>query len=217
MVSIRYRPPGDDDASTPAALQAVGRARIPTAHGEFKATAFTDAQGHEHMAYVSTVDVTGAPMVRLHSECLTGDVLGSLRCDCGSQLRRALELTGEHGGMVLYIRGHEGRGIGLGQKMLAYELQDDGLDTVDANHALGHPADARTYDVAAAMLHELGINQIRLLSNNPAKTEGLAELGIDVVEQVALTGDITPENIRYLETKREKMAHTVGAIGEETA
>lgn len=216
MVSIRYRPPGDD-ATSPAPLQAVGRARIPTDHGDFTATVFTDDAGHEHMAYVSSVATTGAPMVRLHSECLTGDVLGSLRCDCGSQLRRALEITGRHGGMVLYIRGHEGRGIGLGQKMLAYELQDDGLDTVDANHALGHPADARTYDVAATMLHHLGITQIRLLSNNPAKTEGLAQLGIDVVEQIALTGDVTPENIRYLETKRERMAHTLGAIGEETA
>ena len=216
MVSIRYRPPGDD-VNLPAPVQAVGRARIPTPHGEFTATAFTDAEGNEHMAYVSAVPASGPPMVRLHSECLTGDVLGSLRCDCGSQLRRALEITGDEGGMVLYIRGHEGRGIGLGQKMLAYELQDDGLDTVEANHALGHPADARSYDVAAAILHELGTTQIRLLSNNPAKTEGLADLGIDVVEQVPLTGDVTPENIRYLETKRERMAHTVGAIGEETA
>ena len=216
MVSIRYRPPGDD-ANPPASVQAVGRARIPTGYGEFNATAFTDADGHEHMAYVSAATGSEPPLVRLHSECLTGDVLGSLRCDCGSQLRRALEITGAEGGIVLYVRGHEGRGIGLGQKMLAYDLQDDGLDTVEANHALGHPADARSYDVAAAMLHHLGITRIRLLSNNPAKTEGLAELGVDVVEQVPLTGEITPENLRYLETKRERMAHTFGPIGEETA
>lgn len=216
MVSIRYRPP-EAQAPTPAHVEALGRARIPTEHGSFVATAYTDAEGLEHMAYVSDTEGSDVPLVRLHSECLTGDVLGSLRCDCGSQLRRALEITGEHGGMVLYIRGHEGRGIGLGQKMLAYELQDEGLDTVDANHALGHPADARSYDVAAAMLADLGITRIRLLSNNPAKTDGLTALGIEVAEQVALTGDVTSQNIRYLETKRERMAHTLGAIGEETA
>ncbi|MEM7286661.1 MAG: GTP cyclohydrolase II [Actinomycetota bacterium] len=216
MVSFRYRPPGDD-TDAPATVQAVGSARIPTDHGAFEATAFADAEGHEHMAYVSTVPGGDVPLVRLHSECLTGDVLGSVRCDCGSQLRRALEITGADGGMVLYIRGHEGRGIGLGQKMLAYELQDGGLDTVEANHALGHPADARSYDVAAAILHQLGVTRIRLLSNNPAKTEGLADLGIEVVEAIPLTGEVTPENLRYLETKRERMAHTFGAIGEETA
>ncbi len=216
MVSIRYRPPGDNPVAL-AHVHAVGRARIPTEQGEFTATAYVDADGLEHMAYVAATPAGPVPLVRLHSECLTGDVLGSLRCDCGSQLQRALQITSQHGGMVLYIRGHEGRGIGLGQKMLAYELQDTGLDTVEANHALGHPADARSYDVAAAMLHDLGITSIRLLSNNPAKVDGLAELGIDVVEQVPLTGDVTPENLRYLETKRQRMDHGLGVIGEETA
>lgn len=216
MVSIRYRPPTEEPVAR-VEVHGVGRARIPTEHGDFLATAYVDGEGLEHMAYASTTPADGAPLVRLHSECLTGDVLGSLRCDCGSQLQRALEITGEHGGMVLYIRGHEGRGIGLGQKMLAYELQDTGLDTVDANRALGHPDDARSYDVAAAMLHDLGITRIRLLSNNPAKVDGLADLGIEVVERVALTGEINPENLRYLETKRQRMAHGSGVIGEETA
>ena len=189
MVSIRYRPPGagaDDVPQTPSDQAVVphGRARIPTEHGSFVATAYTDSAGLEHLAYVSdtTAELDTAPLVRLHSECLTGDALGSQRCDCGSQLRAALALTGDHGGIVLYIRGHEGRVIGLGQKMLAYELQDAGLDTVDANHALGHPADARSYDVAAAILHDLGVTRIRLLSNNPAKIDGLAALGIEVTE-----------------------------------
>lgn len=216
MVSNRYRPPAEKPAA-PAVVDAVGRARIPTGFGMFEATAFSDADGNEHMAYVSAAPTDGIPLVRLHSECLTGDVLGSLRCDCGSQLQRALEITGAEGGMVLYVRGHEGRGIGLGQKMLAYDLQDGGLDTVEANLALGHPADARDYDVAAAMLHHLGVTRIRLMSNNPAKAEGLADYGIEVVEQVTLTGDVTSENLRYLETKRERMAHSFGVIGEETA
>ncbi|MGI9623503.1 MAG: GTP cyclohydrolase II [Acidimicrobiales bacterium] len=194
-------------------VERTGQAWIPTRHGVFRAYGYRDTEGLEHIAYVSgdqSDDTTpdGPPLVRVHSECLTGDVLGSLRCDCGSQLDRALEaIGGEPGGIIAYIRGHEGRGIGLGQKLQAYELQDSGLDTVDANHALGFPADARDYDVAAAILHDLGFTSVRLLSNNPAKSEGLTCHGIDVTEQVPLPGVTTTENLRYLETKRQRMAH----------
>jgi 3,4-dihydroxy 2-butanone 4-phosphate synthase/GTP cyclohydrolase II len=219
MVSFRNRP----DAPTFTLVERTGRARIPTRHGTFTAYGYRDGQGLEHIAYVgedtATVD---APLVRVHSECLTGDVFGSLRCDCGSQLDRALEVVGgADAGVIVYVRGHEGRGIGLGHKLQAYELQDTGMDTVDANHALGFPADSREYDVAAAILHDLEVRRVRLLSNNPAKSEGLSLHGIEVTEQVPLLGTTTSENLRYLETKRERMAHTFeptpGIPGEETA
>jgi len=213
MVSTRNRPLDDPTDAGPA-VREVGRARIPTATGTFEATAFCDTDGREHLAYVSTTPPSALPLVRLHSECLTGDVLGSIRCDCGSQLRRALEITGAEGGAVLYLRGHEGRGVGLGQKILAYGLQDEGLDTVEANLALGHAADLRRYDVAATMLQALGLTTIRLLSNNPAKARGLAEHGIEVVEEVPLAGEVTAENSRYLATKRDRLAHTYGPIGD---
>lgn len=213
MVSTRNRPL-DEPTDARATIREVGRARIPTVTGTFEATAFCDTDGHEHLAYVSTTSPLVLPLVRLHSECLTGDVLGSLRCDCGSQLRRALEITGAEGGAVLYLRGHEGRGVGLGQKMLAYGLQDEGLDTVEANLALGHAADLRRYDVAAAMLEALDLTTIRLLSNNPAKARGLAEHGIEVVEEVPLAGEVTAENSRYLATKRDRLDHTYGPIGD---
>lgn len=217
MVSFRYRP--DVDAATPVTRS--GTARIPTAHGAFTAHAFVDAAGLEHIAYVGKEPLTDTPLVRVHSECLTGDVLGSLRCDCGSQLQAALARVAADGGVLLYVRGHEGRGIGLSSKLQAYELQDTGLDTVDANHALGFPTDARTYDVAAAILADLGVTRIRLLSNNPLKVEGLSAHGIDVIEQVALLGRTTPENIRYLETKGRRMDHALDPVletaGEETA
>ena len=208
MVSFRYR---QDDTSS-AVVERTGHARIPTRHGVFTAYSFRDVRGLEHIAYVgqdpTTVD---GPLVRVHSECLTGDVFGSLRCDCGSQLERALDIIGDSaGGVIVYVRGHEGRGIGLGHKLQAYELQDTGLDTVDANHALGFPTDPREYDVAAAILANLGVHRVRLLSNNPAKTEGLSAHGIEVVEQVPLLGITTNENVRYLETKRDRMEHTFG-------
>lgn len=206
MVSFRNRltsnPLGD-------AVELTGRARIPTAHGEFIAHAYLDADGYEQVAYVSgDFRSTDTPLVRVHSECLTGDVLGSLRCDCGSQLARSLELIGQaDAGVLVYVRGHEGRGIGLGHKLRAYELQDDGLDTVDANHALGFPTDSRDYRVAAAILADLDVRRVRLLSNNPAKIAGLASHGIEIVEQVALAGTTTPDNLRYLETKRDRLDH----------
>ncbi len=204
MVSIRNQP-------GMVVAQHTGRASVPTAHGTFAAHAYQDRDGLEHLAYVvGDPAASDTSLVRVHSECLTGDVLGSLRCDCGSQLQRALELIGaSEAGVLVYVRGHEGRGIGLGHKLQAYELQDTGLDTVDANHALGFPTDARDYEVAAAILTDLGVRRVRLLSNNPAKTTGLGDHAIDIVEQIPLAGVATAENLRYLETKRERMHHSV--------
>lgn len=217
MVSFCHRPPAEGAAT---GVERVAEARLPTAHGEFVAVAYRDAGGIEHLALTRSFDAAAVPLVRVHSECLTGDVLGSARCDCGSQLERAMAIVGAEGGVVVYVRGHEGRGIGLGHKLAAYALQDQGLDTVDANEALGFPADARTYDVASAILADLGLVRVRLLTNNPAKSEGLAGLGIEVVERVALPGLTTEENLRYLQTKRERMAHVLELTppaGEESA
>ena len=150
-------------------------------------------------------------MVRLHSECLTGDALGSLRCDCGTQLQAALAMVAAAGGAVLYLRGHEGRGVGLLSKLEAYALQDLGRDTVDANLELGLPADAREYGAAAAMLDDLEVPRVRLLTNNPAKVEGLAAHGVDVVDRLPLVSAATVHNEAYLETKRERMGHDLPA------
>jgi 3,4-dihydroxy 2-butanone 4-phosphate synthase/GTP cyclohydrolase II len=155
-------------------------------------------------------------LVRVHSECLTGDVLGSLRCDCGPQLHAALEAVVDEGrGVVLYIRGHEGRGIGLLEKLRAYELQDAGADTVDANLALGHPADAREYGTGAQVLAAIGVRSMRLLTNNPAKRAGLEGYGLSIVERVPLPVHANPENERYLATKRDRMGHTLHGFGGE--
>jgi len=146
-------------------------------------------------------------LVRLHSECLSGDAFGSLRCDCGPQLHAAMHQIEEAGhGIVLYLR-QEGRGIGLGNKIRAYSLQDKGRDTVDANHELGFPADARSYEVAAAMLGELGVSSVRLLSNNPAKQEALQSLGIDVAQRLPLVIEAQTHNADYLDTKAKRMGH----------
>lgn len=218
MVSNDNRPlPGTPGTDPAAALQLGGTATIPTDAGTFQATAFRDGLGREHMAYIAGAPLADSPLVRLHSECLTGDALGSIRCDCGSQLRLARQVIASHGGILLYLRGHEGRGIGLGEKMRAYQLQDGGLDTVDANEALGHAADARTYDVAANMLYALDVGSVRLLSNNPAKQQGLSKHGIRVVEQLPLLGEVTAQNARYLETKRERMDHSFDPVVEGTA
>ena len=206
MVSNRNRPPEGHSA---VQVERTGSAHIPTHHGEFTAHAYVDSDGLEQMAYVAgELSPDTVPIVRVHSECLTGDVLGSLRCDCGSQLQRALKVASESSnGIVIYLRGHEGRGIGLGPKMQAYALQDQGHDTVEANELLGLPVDDRDYGVAAAILIDLGIGRIHLLTNNPAKITGLADYGIEVVEQVPLAGTITPHNKQYLETKRDRLDH----------
>lgn len=186
------------------------QARIPTNWGEFRLCFFENlADGKEHLAIVYG-DVTGREetLIRIHSECYTGDVLGSHRCDCGEQLHQALHLIAQEGrGVVLYLR-QEGRGIGLRSKLLAYNLQDQGYDTVEANLLLGHAEDERDYSVAAEMLRQLGVPSVRLLTNNPTKLESLQELGITVTARVPLVPNhITPDNWRYLQTKVARMRH----------
>lgn len=188
-------------------INEIGRSQLPTAYGDFDMVVFRDKQGLEHSALIKGDLTKGTPMVRLHSECLTGDAFGSLRCDCGEQLRAAMERISDNGtGAIVYLR-QEGRGIGLGNKIRAYALQDDGRDTVDANQELGFPADARTYDVAAAMLSELGVSQIELLSNNPAKRNALESLGVTVETRTPLVVDSQPHNEAYLQTKADRMGH----------
>lgn len=186
---------------------------VPTPHGLFAVRGFEFSDGNEHML-ATAVDTDGnektgesAPLIRLHSECATGDLLGSYRCDCGPQLEKALETVQRDGGSVLYLRGQEGRGIGLVNKLRAYALQDQGIDTLDANLQLGFPADARDYAQAATVLTGMGLTQIRLLSNNPAKAEALETLGVRVLELVPDIVDPRPENEDYLATKRDRMRH----------
>jgi 3,4-dihydroxy 2-butanone 4-phosphate synthase / GTP cyclohydrolase II len=182
---------------------------LPTRHGIFRTIAYRDVvTGVEHLALVSPRGVDDATsLVRVHSECLTGDVLGSQRCDCGPQLDRALERVAAEGGVVVYVRGHEGRGVGLGAKLRAYELQDRGLDTVDAQLELGLPVDAREYAAGAAVLHDLGLGTVRLLTNNPAKVTALRQHGIDVAAVERLRIAPLPENRVYLRTKRDRLGH----------
>ncbi len=152
-------------------------------------------------------------LVRVHSECLTGDVFGSLRCDCGPQLRAALErIEAEGTGVLVYLRGHEGRGIGLGHKIRAYQLQEEGHDTVDANLAQGLPVDSREYGIGAQMLVDLGVTTMRLMTNNPSKYGGLEGFGLDITERVSLEPSPNPENIEYLRTKRERMGHLLEGL-----
>ena len=200
-------------------VEHVASATLPTEYGEFAVEAFADREsGAEHLALVAPGTAPGsdqdgshgdAPLVRVHSECLTGDALGSQRCDCGPQLQEAQRLVSREGGVVLYLRGQEGRGVGLLNKVRAYALQDAGLDTVDAQTELGLPVEAREYGAAAAMLRSLGIERVRLLTNNPAKVEQLRTFGIDVLEQVPLVAGANPHNAAYLRTKRERMGHTL--------
>jgi len=188
----------------------VSEARLPTPHGEFVASGYRDLlDGLEHIALVRG-EVRDRPgvLVRVHSECLTGDVFGSRRCDCGRQLELALELIANEGaGALVYLRGHEGRGIGLAEKIHAYSLQDAGLDTVEANERLGHPGDRRDYGTGMQILSDLGVRAMRLLTNNPAKRTGLEGYGLSVLERVPLITAPTPENLRYLRTKRAKLGH----------
>lgn len=188
--------------------------QMPLSVGRFTAVGYQDeVSGDEIVALTMGVVAGDDVLVRLHSECLTGDAFGSLRCDCGPQLDAALTAVAAAGrGVVVYLRGHEGRGIGLLDKLRAYRLQDAGADTLDANLALGLPGDARDYGGAAAVLVDLGVRSARLITNNPAKVTALSALGVRVVERVAHPAAVTPQNRRYLATKRDRMAHQFGAL-----
>ena len=195
------------DAAMPT-LEKIASALLPTAEASFTMTVFRDAQGKEHMAItLGDLQAEPAPLVRMHSECLTGDALGSLRCDCGPQLKEAMRrIAAEGRGAILYLR-QEGRGIGLGNKIRAYALQDAGADTVDANHQLGFRDDARDYSLAVALLHEIGVCRLRLLTNNPRKVASLEKDGIEVVDRVPLRAGENAHNAGYLETKRQRLGH----------
>ncbi len=190
-------------------IELIDSARLPTRFGDFTAHAFKGAHsGIEHLA-LSVGEVVGEDvLIRMHSECLTGDVFGSCRCDCGPQLELAMEkIAAEGRGILLYLRGHEGRGIGLAEKIRAYRLQDGGLDTVDANLALGQAIDARNYAFAADLLHQWGVTSVRLMSNNPLKAAALEKAGIKVNEQLRHIVPSNAENEKYLATKRTRMGH----------
>ncbi|QZN84224.1 3,4-dihydroxy-2-butanone-4-phosphate synthase [Cellulomonas sp. C5510] len=207
--------PGPDAAAT-APERRVHRAhtaQLPTRHGAFTVHAYRDLRtGAEHVALVAATGLVEQPVVRVHSECLTGDAFGSERCDCGPQLDAALALAARDGGAVVYLRGHEGRGIGLVAKIGAYALQDAGRDTVEANLDLGWPADRREYGAAAAILEDLGARRITLLTNNPAKVAGLTAHGIEVAEVRGLEVGRTPHNETYLRTKARAMGHLLPGL-----
>lgn len=198
-------------------VRRIAEARIPTAYGPFIAYGYESVlDGAHHVALVRG-DVAGRPnlLVRVHSECLTGDVFGSMRCDCGPQLDAALRKISEEGhGVLVYLRGHEGRGIGLSHKLRAYSLQDQGRDTVEANLELGFPADSREYGIGAQILADLGITTMRLMTNNPAKYTGLSGYGLEIVERVPLQATLTDENITYLRAKQEKLGHLLDLPGD---
>ena len=213
---VRYR------RSREKLVRRVSEARIPTRHGDFVAYVFESLlDGVEHLAFVRG-DIAGQErvLVRVHSECLTGDVFGSLRCDCGVQLDLALaQVAAEGRGAVLYLRGHEGRGIGLGHKLRAYTLQDEGRDTVEANVELGFPVDSREYGIGSQILVDLGISTMRLMTNNPAKYGGLEGYGLEIVERVPLNVVPNQENIAYLRAKQDKLGHILdlGDSGEQAS
>jgi 3,4-dihydroxy 2-butanone 4-phosphate synthase / GTP cyclohydrolase II len=196
-------------------VQRVVETRLPNTHGEWRALGYQNSiDGTEHVALVFG-DLTDGErvLVRVHSECLTGDVLGSRRCDCGAQLEAAMAAVAASGrGVVIYLRGHEGRGIGLLSKLRAYQLQDGGADTVDANLELGLPADARDYSIGAQILADLGVRSVRLLTNNPAKVRGLSHFGIAVTDRVPLPVPPTRENLRYLIAKRDRLGHLIDGL-----
>jgi 3,4-dihydroxy 2-butanone 4-phosphate synthase/GTP cyclohydrolase II len=196
-------------------VERVAEARLPTRHGIFACHAWRSMlDGTEHLALTQgDIDQDTPVLVRVHSECLTGDVLGSRRCDCGAQLDDALQaIAAERRGVLVYLRGHEGRGIGIGHKLAAYNLQEAGHDTVDANTLLGLPVDNREYGIGAQMLLDLGVRRIRLMTNNPAKYQGLQGYGLEIVERVPLAPRPTRENIAYLQTKRARMGHMLAEL-----
>jgi GTP cyclohydrolase II/3,4-dihydroxy 2-butanone 4-phosphate synthase/GTP cyclohydrolase II len=202
---------------TERAVTRSGQSSLPTEVGEFQAIAYrSPGEDVEHLALVmGDVSSAAAPLVRVHSECLTGDLAGSLRCDCGTQFRSALSAISDAGtGILIYLRGHEGRGIGLGHKLRAYELQQyEGLDTVDANVSLGLPVDSRDYRAACEILDDLGVGGVRLMTNNPDKARALTDHGITVVERVAHESLPNSFNWSYLTAKRDRMGHTLQRLG----
>jgi len=182
---------------------------VPTQHGVFRVRAYRDrSTGADHVAWISG-NPTNGTLIRVHSECLTGEAFGSLKCECGPQLQAALDTIEEQGGIVIYLRGHEGRGIGLINKLKAYRLQEEGFDTLDANIALGLPADARDYGAAYGILKDLGVSSVRLLTNNPEKARQLRERGVDVTELVPLVVGVGEYNEGYLDAKRDRMGHAL--------
>jgi 3,4-dihydroxy 2-butanone 4-phosphate synthase/GTP cyclohydrolase II len=182
---------------------------VPTEHGTFRVRAYRDrSTGADHVAWIAGTPTDGA-LVRVHSECLTGEAFGSLKCECGPQLQSALDTIEQEGGVVVYLRGHEGRGIGLINKLKAYALQEQGYDTLDANLQLGLPADARDYGAATAILRDLGLSRVRLLSNNPEKARQLQERGVTVTELVPLVVGVGEFNEGYLDAKRDRMGHAL--------
>ena len=190
---------------------------VPTSHGPFHMRAYRDRRnGVDHVALIAErPDGTllgDNPLIRVHSECITGEAFGSLKCECGPQLDAALDLVHEEGGVVIYLRGHEGRGIGLANKLRAYQLQERGIDTLDANLMLGFPDDARDYQAAAEILEDLGVNSVRLLTNNPNKVQQLESYGINVSERVPLYVGLNENNLGYLETKQQRMGHLPPAV-----
>jgi 3,4-dihydroxy 2-butanone 4-phosphate synthase/GTP cyclohydrolase II len=207
---IRYRSKFD------SLVQAVGEAELPTCYGNFRAIAYeSDIDDYTHIALVKGEIKEDEPvLVRVHSECLTGDVFGSQRCDCGSQLQKSMRMIDEEGtGVVLYMR-QEGRGIGLGNKIRAYHLQDLGQDTVQANLSLGFQPDLRDYGIGAQILVDLGVSKMRLMTNNPKKIVGLEGYGLEVVERVPLEGPLCETNVNYLRTKKEKLGHLLASFDE---
>jgi 3,4-dihydroxy 2-butanone 4-phosphate synthase/GTP cyclohydrolase II len=204
-------------------IEEVAKTRFPTAFGgagaEFELRAYRSLiDGEEHLALVRG-PLTGAPLVRVHSECLTGDALGSLRCDCGPQLQSALRQIAESGnGVLVYMRRHEGRGIGLANKIRAYALQDQGMDTVEANRHLGFQVDLRHYGLGAQILRSLGVKQLKLLTNNPKKIVGLDGYGLEILERVSIEVPANTHNFGYLQTKKDKLGHHLGLItGDATS
>jgi 3,4-dihydroxy 2-butanone 4-phosphate synthase/GTP cyclohydrolase II len=207
------------DVPRPSAIERMVTTRLPTVYGDLRAIGYLDhGSGAEQVALVYG-DVNGSDVLtRVHSECLTGDVFGSTRCECGEQLSAALRaIVAEGAGALVYLRGHEGRGIGLLAKLRAMRLQEDGLDTVEANLALGLPVDARDYRVAAQILADLGVRSVRLLTNNPRKPEALRRHGVRIAEQVPLLIPPNEENLRYLRTKRERLGHHLPQLDDPPA
>lgn len=198
----------------PVLIEKVSFAKVPTAWGEFVCHVYKSVDdGVEHLAFVSgDINSSTDILVRVHSECVTGDIFQSLKCDCGHQLHHAMEQIAGEGGVLVYLRGHEGRGIGIGHKINAYSLQEKGMDTVEANEALGLPIDSREYSVGAQILANLGVTSMRLITNNPAKLLGLQSHGIEISDRISVKAKPTAENISYLRTKNEKLGHLIDGL-----